>query len=125
MLTYTGVIADMTDLVISLGIPVIILITVIPFLVGLLVGDNSASVAILLPLFIPLVPSAGLTYSAYIAFLYASSTAGHIVSPAHPCFSLTNEYYKVDIRKVFIMTLPMLAVVIIAGFLITIMFGIY
>ncbi len=123
MLTRTGVIYDMTNLVLELGLPVIVLIAVISFLVGMLTGDNSASVVILFPLFMPLVPAGGAVYTAYLAFIYAGSTAGHIISPAHPCFSLTKEYYSVEIKEFIVLTLPMLAVVMAAGFLITALFG--
>ena len=95
MLTRSEVISDMTNLILQLGIPVIFLVAVIPFIIGMLTGDNSASVAVIFPMFMPLLPTEPLAYSAYLAFLYASSTAGHIVSPAHPCFSLTKEYYAV------------------------------
>ncbi|MGM0651459.1 MAG: DUF401 family protein [Bacillota bacterium] len=123
MLTHTGVISDMTNLVLELGLPVIILIAVISFLVGMLTGDNSASVVILFPLFTPLIPAGGAVTSAYFAFLYAGSTAGHIISPAHPCFSLTKEYYGVEIKDFILLTLPMLIVVMITGFTITLFFG--
>ena len=125
MLTHTGVISDMTNLVLDLGLPVIILIAVISFLVGMLTGDNSASVVILFPLFMPLIPEGGAVTSAYFAFLYAGSTAGHIISPAHPCFSLTKEYYGVEIKNFILLTLPMLIVVMITGFAITLLFGYY
>jgi len=123
MLTHTGVISDMTNMVLDLGIPVIILIAVISFLVGMLTGDNSASVVILFPLFTPLIPAGGAVTAAYFAFLYAGSTAGHIISPAHPCFSLTKEYYGVEVKDFIFLTLPMLIVVIITGFAITVLFG--
>ena len=125
MLTQSEVVADLTTLVVGMGIPVIVLIATIPFLVGMLTGDNSASVAVIFPMFMPLLPEEPLVYGAYLAFLFASSTAGHIISPAHPCFSLTKEYYEVEIKKIILPTLPMLAVVMISGFLITLLFGFY
>jgi uncharacterized protein len=123
MLTRTEVIADLTNLVLEMGIPVIFLLAVIPFLVGMLTGDNSASVAILFPMFMPLLPAAPGAYTAYLAFLYASSTAGHIISPAHPCFSLTKEYFVVEIKNVILPTLPLLVVVMLSGFIFTLFFG--
>lgn len=125
MLTHTAVISDMTNLVLEMGLPIIFLVAVISFLVGMMTGDNSASMAILIPLFIPLIPTGGVVTSAYFAFLYAGSTAGHIISPAHPCFALTKEYYGVEIKDYIIMTLPLLTVVMTTGFLITLLFGYY
>jgi uncharacterized protein len=123
MLEDTGVIHDFTGLLISLGIPVIFLITAVPFLVGILTGDNSASVAILFPLFMPLLPHGGITYTAYLAFVYASSTAGHIISPAHPCFSLTREYFQTDFKGIAKELLPLLSLVMAAGIATTLFFS--
>jgi len=89
----------------------------------MLTGDNSASVAILFPMFTPLIPTGGAVYTAYLAFLYASSTAGHIVSPAHQCFSLTKEYYSAEINDIIKLTLPLPGVVMVAAFLFTLIFG--
>lgn len=125
MLTRTEVILDMTTLILNTGMPIIILIAFVSILVGLLTGDNSASVAILFPLFLPLIPAGNPVNAAYLAFLYAGSTAGHIVSPAHPCFSLTKEYYRVEIKDFIALTLPLLAVVVTVGFVITALFGYY
>ncbi len=125
MLNHTAVINDLTGQLLALGLPVILLITIISFLVGMLTGDNSASVAILLPMFLPLVPSGGLVFSAYIAYLYAGSTAGHIVSPAHPCFALTKEYYLVEIKNYIALSLPLLVIVMASAFFITALFGWY
>jgi uncharacterized protein len=125
MLTHSEVISDLTTLVINMGIPVIVLVALIPFLVGMLTGDNSASVAVIFPMFMPLLPQEPLAYGAYLAFLYASSTAGHIISPAHPCFSLTKEFYEVEIKTVIAPTLPMLGVVMAAGLIFTMFFGIH
>jgi len=123
-LTYSEVIADLTNLVIGLGIPVIVLVASIPFLVGM-TGDNSASIALIFPMFMPLLPQEPMAFSAYLAFLYASSTAGHIISPAHPCFSLTKEYYQVHLKNVLLPMLPMLALIMIFSFVITALFGFY
>lgn len=125
MLSKTEVITDMTNLVLHAGLPIIFLIASVSFLVGMLTGDNSASVAILFPLFIPLIPEGGLVTSAYFAFLYAGSTAGHIISPAHPCFSLTKEYYGVEVKDFATLTLPLLGIVLLTGFVITLLYGFY
>lgn len=125
MLAETAVITNLTDLVLRTGLPIIFMLLIIPFFVGMLTGDNSASVAILFPMFIPLLPVGESSYAAYLAFLYAGSTAGHIISPAHPCFSLTKEFFIVDINNVILPMLPLLAVIMVTGFLLTLLFGYY
>ncbi len=122
MLEESAVLVDMTSLVLELGIPVLILVIFIPFLVGMLTGDNSASVAIIFPVFIPLIPKdCSLAYSAYAAYLYTSSTAGHIISPAHPCFALTKVYFNEEIRGIILPLLPLLLIVMLTGLGITIL----
>lgn len=125
MLEYTAVVTDLTGYLLGQGIPVIFLILVVPFLIGMLTGDNSASVGILFPLFMPLLPVKEPAFTAYLAFLYASSTAGHIVSPAHPCFALTKEYFDVEIKGIVKLNLPLLLVVMAAAFFTTLFFGYY
>jgi uncharacterized protein len=120
MLEETAVLVDMTNLVLGFGIPVLLLIVFIPFIIGMLTGDNSASVAVIFPMFIPLLPTTSPTaYTAYIAYLYVSSTAGHIISLAHPCFSLTKEYFQEEIKGIVLSLLPLLLIVMITGLLLT------
>ena len=125
MLTSTNVIVEITSLLLMTNIPIIILIIVISFLVGLLVGDNSASIAILFPLFIPLAPEGYYTFSAYMSFVYVCSVTGHMISPAHPCFSLSKEYYRIDMIKIAALIAPLLVVAVTSAFLLTICFGFY
>ncbi len=120
MLEESAVLVDMTNLILGLGIPILLLIVCIPFIIGMLTGDNSASVAIVFPMLIPLLPAASQTaYTAYIAYIYVSSTAGHIISPAHPCFSLTKEYFREEIKGILLPILPLLLIVMITGLLLT------
>jgi uncharacterized protein len=124
MLEKSAVLSEMTGIIISLGIPVLGLIMIIPFVIGVLTGDNSASVAIIYPMFLPLLQTYSMpAYSAYIVLIYTSSTAGHIISPAHPCFALTKEYFKTTINNLLILILPLLAIVMAAGLLVTFIFS--
>ncbi|HSW36272.1 MAG TPA: DUF401 family protein [Candidatus Limnocylindrales bacterium] len=125
MLEVTGAIYGFTGFLMTLGVPIIFLIAVVPFFVGALIGDNTASVGILFPLFMPLLPVGGSTYSAYLAFLFVSSSVGHILSPAHPCFSLTKEYFKVEFKGILKDMLPLLALVMTVALITTLFFGYY
>ncbi len=122
MLEKSAVLNDMTLLIIKLGIPVLGLIMIVPFMIGILTGDNSASVAIIYPMLIPLLPVESLAlYSAYIVLIYTSSTAGHIISPAHPCFALTKEFFSSEMKDLLKTIIPLLAIVMVAGLLVTIL----
>ena len=125
MLNYTRAVFHLTEFLLYLGIPLIFLILTVPFLIGMLAGDSSASVGIVFPLFLPLLPQDTNAYPAYLAFLYVCSTAGHIISPAHPCFALTKEYFAADIKESIKLMLPLLLLVTLTAFVTTLFFGFY
>ena len=99
-LEYSGVTAKIADTMLGLGLPLLFYMFAFPALVGLLTGDNAASVAIVFPLFLPLLSTGSPLYPAQVAFLYFSSAWGHIFTPIHPCFSLNNAYFKVNVSQV-------------------------
>lgn len=99
-LEYSGIITMLGEAIISLGIPLVLMMFIVPATVGLVTGENSASVAIVFPLFLPLFDAASSLYPAYVAFIYFSSAWGHIFTPTHPCFSLTVEFFKVSFAGV-------------------------
>ena len=90
--------------------PMILMLTIIPFLAGLMTGVTVGYVAISFPLFV----GYGLDFSG-IALAYAAGYAGHLLSPLHLCLTLSCEYLKVDTMKVIRnILLPVMAVLIIA-----------
>ncbi|HHX87720.1 MAG TPA: DUF401 family protein [Firmicutes bacterium] len=114
-LEYTSVVSSMAEYLVGTGAPVIILMFLIPFLMGLITGDNSASIAIIIPLFAPFLDCNAPGYLAQLAFLYFSSSLGHIFTPVHPCLVLTKEYFQVTFGQILKpLLLPALLVVAIA-----------
>jgi uncharacterized protein len=75
------------------GLPLMVLIVVLPFLTGFITGNNTASLGIALPVLIPFFGSEMLTVR-YFGLVYLSSYAGYFGSPVHLCTYLTNEYFK-------------------------------
>lgn len=122
-LDYTQVITDMAGFLIGLGIPLLILIFVVPVALGVITGDNSASIAIVVPLFAPMIADAGSAYYVQIAFVYFSSALGHIFAPVHPCFALTKEYFKASYGAMLYPLLPPVAAVTLLAFLQVLILG--
>ena len=114
-LEYSGVTGLLGEAMLDTGLPMLLLMFVFPALIGMIMGDNNAGVAIVFPLFIPLLNAAGPAYQAQVAFLFFSSAWGHIFTPTHPCFSLTVEYFKVTYSRVIRqLLLPAAAVALLA-----------
>jgi hypothetical protein len=88
------------------GVPVLAIIFLLPFLVGLITGITLAFVGVTFPMILPLVGGAHPDIS-MLAFAFASGFAGVMFSPVHLCLVLTKDYFKSDLWPIFrIMLLP-------------------
>jgi uncharacterized protein len=75
------------------GLPLMVLIVVLPFITGFITGNNTASLGIAVPVLIPFFGAEMLTVR-YFGLVYLSSYAGYFGSPVHLCTYLTNEYFN-------------------------------
>jgi len=75
------------------GLPLMVLIVVLPFITGFITGNNTASLGIALPVLIPFF-GPDMFSVRYFGIIYLSSYAGYFGSPVHLCTYLTNEYFK-------------------------------
>jgi len=95
------------------GLPLFILIIVLPFITGFITGNNTASLGISLPVLIPFI-GPDMFSLRYFGLVYLSSYAGYFGSPIHLCTYLTNEYFKTSmymlVKRINIYGAIMLAV---------------
>jgi uncharacterized protein len=77
----------------EMGMPVMVLLVVFPFVTGFITGHNTISLGIALPVLIPLLGPEMLTVK-YYGIAYLSSYAGYFGSPVHMCTYLTIEYFR-------------------------------
>jgi integral membrane protein (TIGR00529 family) len=82
------------------GFPLLLVLTLLPFLAGLMTGLTIAFVGITFPILLPLMgggsPSLGM-----LALAFGSGFAGVMLSPVHLCLVLTREYFEADLAKVY------------------------
>ncbi|MHB8174013.1 MAG: DUF401 family protein [Nitrospirota bacterium] len=96
------------------GIPVLAIIFIVPFLVGMITGITLAYVGITFPMIVPLIGGAHVDMG-MLAFAYAAGFAGIMFSPVHLCLVLTKDYFKSDIFPIFrLMLVPELIVLAVA-----------
>jgi hypothetical protein len=94
-----------------IGLPAVITIATLSFIIGLVTAHNLAAVGILYPILAPF-----LTDINMVALLYVSSFMGYLISPIHPCVVLTYDYFHprfIDAYKFLIP--PAIAVVVLAA----------
>jgi integral membrane protein (TIGR00529 family) len=96
------------DLV-AVGIPIVALYLVIPFLVGFVTANHSSTVAVAFPLLLPLLPPGDVRLP-YVMLAFVSSYLAYFASPLHLCQILTLQYFKTTAGRVFPLVLPVLVV---------------
>lgn len=90
----------------SVGVPVVAILFILPFIIGMMTGITLAVVAITFPMLLPLIggqnPDMGM-----LAFAFASGFAGLMFSPVHLCLVLTKDYFKSTLWPIYrIMLVP-------------------
>ncbi len=86
-----------------LNIPLVLIVAILPFLVGLITGITIAFVGSAFPILIPLVasldPDGNLL--SYLMLAMTCGFAGVLISPVHLCLILSNEYFGVSMGSVY------------------------
>ena len=104
------------DLV-TLKIPLLIIIALLPFMVGLIAGLAIAVVGSTFPILIPMIHSMGETQYmlAYMMLAMVCGFAGVLLSPLHLCLVLSNEYFQTRLSSVYrYLWFPCIALVLVA-----------
>jgi integral membrane protein (TIGR00529 family) len=106
---FKGILSDsqavnaISNELISLKIPLLIIIALLPFLVGMIAGITIAFVGSTFPILIPMIHSMGETQHmlAYIMLAMVCGFAGVLLSPLHLCLVLSNEYFQTKLSSVY------------------------
>lgn len=110
VLNNSGLLIDFTNFLINNGIPILLISFVLPFIIGIATGVTTAFVGIIFPVLLPLWKGYELNW---LQFAYASGLAGVFLSPAHLCFSLTNEYFGSKFSEVLkLVMIPTLFIIV-------------
>ena len=96
LLEVTGAVEALPEVILELNLPIIAVIILTPFSVGLMTGISFAYVGMTFPLLAPF-----FTGFDKIALAYLSGYMGMLFSPVHLCLVFSAEYYKADLGKVY------------------------
>jgi len=106
----TNSITEIAQFFVSQNIPIIFVITILPFLVGIFSGITMAPIGITFPLIIPLIRD---NFYSSVSLAYACGFMGVMLSPAHLCLVVSNQYFNADIEKVYkLLLLPVILIII-------------
>lgn len=116
----TGALSGISTFFSASGLPIALIIVVLPFLTGFMTGLTIAYVGITFPLLLPLMGH-GALFPGLLALAFGSGFAGVMLSPLHLCLVLTREYFNADLSKVYrLLLLP--SILVLAAVLIPFLF---
>lgn len=109
ILVFKGILTDsraaaaVSQELMGMHIPLVLIAVVLPLLVGMSGGIVIAFVGSALPILVPLIRSLGEAQflPAYIMLILVSGFTGVMLSPMHLCFLLSNEYFGVSLGSVY------------------------
>jgi integral membrane protein (TIGR00529 family) len=99
LLKESGAVATLPDFFGSHGIPTTLLISLLPFIAGLLTGLTVGFVGITFPMIIHLL--GGNPPIQLMAFAFGWGYVGVLLSPVHVCLILTKEYFHADLGGMY------------------------
>lgn len=98
VLTASGAIAGISTFFSAQGIPILLILFLLPFLSGFLTGLTFGFVGSTFPIIWGLESAQNLSA---ISFAFASGYAGVLLSPVHFCLVLTREYFKAEMTGLY------------------------
>ncbi|MDI6860565.1 MAG: DUF401 family protein [Caldisericia bacterium] len=96
-----GIAKDVSNSLMLLAIPSILLIFFMPFLSAFLTGLTSMGVAISYPIILNLFYPKGALSFALMGLAYSGAVCGILFSPLHLCLIVTINYFKCELSKIY------------------------
>ncbi len=95
----------------AMSMPVLIVLTLLPFVIGFITGSSTAFVGIAFPLLVPFLVTGSQVNSYALLLAYMSGMLGLLLSPVHLCLVLSAEYFKVKLISVYRYIVPLYSVI--------------
>jgi uncharacterized protein len=94
----------------TIGLPTVVLLAALPFLMGFATGISMGFAGISFPLLIPFLNSGSQVNAYGLLLAYTSGYIGVLLSPVHLCLMLSVEYFKASLARVYRYILPPLLI---------------
>jgi uncharacterized protein len=101
---------EISSSLIALGAPTAALLIIIPLLVGFLTGLTIGYVGLTFPILMPFLAPGGQPDMGAVTLAFVSGYMGILISPMHLCYTVTQKYFKADLRESYRLLMPPLAI---------------
>ena len=98
----------------AMGIPAVLLVVLVPALIAFITGHTAAFVGLSFPVLVPFIQPAELSVY-YVMLGLASGICAHLLSPMHPCFAMTLQYYEAGMGETFRLLFMPVAAILLTG----------
>jgi uncharacterized protein len=95
----------MSDELSALGVPIVVVVALLPFIAGFILGIAIGFVGTAFPIVLPLVADSG-SPMAYVMLAYVFGHMGQMLSPIHVCQIVTLDYFKSSYRQIYPRIIP-------------------
>ncbi len=120
-LAFQNLMSGMLDL----GIPLYLIAAALAILIGYVSASHSSTLAVLLPVIVPIVSAAGGNILLYVALIYSLAFLSYLISPVHLCQILSNHYFDVSLGQVYRTYIPVIFTVTLATFALLAVHGLF
>lgn len=97
----SNIVLELSHLLTEYHIPLFLIASTIPFLIGLIIGLTLAFVGTTFPLITALIQATHAPVLPYIFLAFGCGVVGVLLSPMHLCFILSLEYFHVPFDKTY------------------------
>jgi len=101
MLTASGAVERLPELIAALPVPPVLVFSLMSFFLSLLTGVPVSATAIVMPLAIAALPAYTVPV---ICLLHLSAYLGAQLTPMHMCITITAEYFQANLQKVLLLS---------------------
>ncbi len=90
----------------SVNIPVLAILIILPFILGIITGYLLIAITLSYPLLVDFYSITGLTSIGFASLIFISAFVGYLISPIHLCNVLSSNYLKTDTTKMYPIFIP-------------------
>lgn len=110
LISNLGSLNHLVQTIFTWGLPINVMVFIIPSFFGFVSGNIASSIAISLPLLMGFI--GGEDHRLYVMVIYSTSVLFYLISPLHPCQALTLDYFNVSLFDIYKEYLPAVMVLL-------------
>ncbi|MEA1927414.1 MAG: DUF401 family protein [Candidatus Auribacterota bacterium] len=114
VLSGSSIILAIKNEMIDYRIPLLLIVTLLPFISGLVTGIAVGFVGASFPVIIPMLDGfSPISYLAYAALAYSCGYMGMMLSPVHLCLLVSKDYFQAGLYSCYLLLIKLVVLVII------------